>query len=61
MLEKIPEKADCNTITEVAIRGLDDAAEECMIICLHVIGRIIGWSPSIVVSNMDHLLESFEK
>ena len=61
MLEKIPERCDCNYITEVAIKGLDDTAEECMIICLHVIGRLISWSPSIVVGNMDLLLESLEK
>lgn len=61
MLEKIPEKSDCNHIAEVVIKGLDDSAEECMIICLHVIGRLIAWAPTIVVSNMDHLLESFEK
>jgi cullin-associated NEDD8-dissociated protein 1 len=61
MIEKIPEKSDVAHITEVAIRGLDDSAEECMIICLHLIGRLINWSPTIVVSNLDHLIESFEK
>jgi len=61
MLEKIPERCDCSHIAEVAIKGLDDSAEECMIICLHVLGRLISWSPSIVVGNMDLLLESFEK
>ncbi len=61
MLEKIPEKCDCSHIAEVVIRGLDDTAEECMIICLHVIGRLIIWSPAVIFSNMDLLLESFEK
>jgi len=61
MLERIPEKCDCSHITEIVIKGTEDSAEECMIICLHVIGRLIAWSPSIVVSNMDHLLESFER
>ncbi len=41
IVEKIPEKADCNNIIEVVIKGLDDTAEECMILCLHVIGRLI--------------------
>jgi len=61
MVEKIPEKSDCNHITEVAIKGLDDSAEECMIICLHLLGRLISWAPAIVASNMDLLIESFEK
>lgn len=61
MLEKIPEKSDCSHIAEIAIKGLDDSAEECMIICLHILGRLIVWSSAIVVSNMDALLESFEK
>ena len=61
MIEKIPDRSDCSHITEVAIRGLDDSAEECMIICLHLIGRLISWAPTIVVSNLDLLIESFEK
>ena len=48
-------------MAEVVIKGLDDSAEECMILCLHVIGRIITWAPAIVVANMDALVESFEK
>jgi hypothetical protein len=28
---------------------------------LHIIGRLVNWSPAIVVSNMDLLIESFEK
>lgn len=59
--EKVPEKADISHIAEIAIKGLDDTAEECMIISLHIIGRLVTWSPSIVVSNMDHLIEAFEK
>jgi cullin-associated NEDD8-dissociated protein 1 len=31
MIEKIPERVDCNYITEVVIKGLEDTAEECMI------------------------------
>jgi cullin-associated NEDD8-dissociated protein 1 len=31
MIEKIPEKVDASGVTEVAIKGLEDAAEECMI------------------------------
>jgi cullin-associated NEDD8-dissociated protein 1 len=61
MVEKIPEKSDLSNITEVAIKGLDDSAEECMILCLHLIGRLIQCSPTIVVSNMDNLVDSFDK
>ena len=61
MVEKIPERSDLAHITDVSIKGLDDSAEECMILCLHLIGRLIHCSPTIVVSNMDHLVESFER
>lgn len=61
MIEKIPEKSDCGHITEVVIKGIEDTAEECMIICLHVVGRLVSWAPTIVISNMDHLMEAFEK
>jgi hypothetical protein len=61
MVEKLPERTDCNHITEVVIKGIEDTAEECMILCLHIIGRLINWTPAIVVSNMELLLESFEK
>jgi cullin-associated NEDD8-dissociated protein 1 len=61
MVEKIPERSDLAHITEISIKGLDDSAEECMILCLHLIGRLIQCSPTIVVSNMDHLVDSFEK
>lgn len=61
MVEKIPERSELQSITEVAIKGLDDTAEECMIICLHIIGRLIHCSPTIVISSMDHLVDSFEK
>lgn len=61
MVEKMPERADCGHITEIAIKGLDDSAEECMIICLHLLGRLISWQPNIVISSLEHLLESFEK
>lgn len=50
MIEKIPERVDCSTLTEVAIRGLEDTAEECMIQCLSIIHRLVQWAPIIVVS-----------
>lgn len=62
LIEKLPERVDCSHIAEVVIRGMDDsAAEECTILCLHVIGRLVSWAPAIVVANMDALVESFEK
>lgn len=36
-------------------------AEECMILCLHILGRLITWSPTIVLSNMDALVEQLDK
>jgi cullin-associated NEDD8-dissociated protein 1 len=53
MVEKIPEKVDCSSLTEVAIRGLEDTAEECMIQCLSIIHRLVQWAPIIVVSQID--------
>ena len=32
-----------------------------MILCLHILGRLIQWAPTIVISNLDPLVESFEK
>ena len=61
MVEKMPERSDIAVITEVVIKGLEDSAEECMIICLHVLGRLILYAPTIVLSNMDHLVDSFDK
>jgi cullin-associated NEDD8-dissociated protein 1 len=61
LIEKLPERVDINQVIEVITRGLDDAAEECMILCLHILGRIINWAPTIVISNLDPLVESFEK
>ena len=50
MIEKVPEKVDCSLITEVAIKGLGDAAEECMIQCLSIIHRLVILSPIVVIS-----------
>lgn len=52
---------EINQVIEVVTRGLDDAAEECMILCLHILGRLITWAPTVVISNLDPLVESFEK
>jgi cullin-associated NEDD8-dissociated protein 1 len=61
MVEKIPERVNCGHITETVIKGLDDTAEECMILCLHILGRLISWAPAIVVSYMDSLIDAFDK
>lgn len=61
MVEKIPEKSDLNSISEVVVRGVEDTAEECMIICLHVLGRLIQWSPTIVANHIDSIIDTFEK
>ena len=61
MVERVPDSVDCNLVTEVAIRGMDDTAEECMIQCLSIIYRLVQWAPLIVISQLEALLESFSK
>ncbi len=61
LVEKLPQRLDLGQIVEVVIKGLDDTAEECMIQCLHILGRLITWAPTIVLSNIDHLIDAFEK
>jgi cullin-associated NEDD8-dissociated protein 1 len=61
MIEKIPERVDATMLTEVVLRGLEDASEECMIQCLSIIHRLVGWSPLIVINQIDNLIESFAK
>lgn len=41
LVEKVPEKTDTALISEIVIKGIDDPAEECMILCLHILGRLI--------------------
>lgn len=43
MIEKIPEKLECNDIVLVSIKGLEDLEEACIIQCLLILGRIITW------------------
>ena len=61
LVEKIPDRVEINQIVDVVTKGLDDPAEECMILCLHILGRLITWAPTVVISNLDPLVESFEK
>ena len=61
MIERIPEKVNAGQATEVAIYGLEDSAEECMIQSLNIIHRLIQWSPIIVVGLIEPLLDSFAK
>lgn len=49
MIEKVPGQVDCSYVTEVAIKGLGDAAEECMIQCLSIIHRLVILSPIVVI------------
>lgn len=41
IIEKLPERAEINQIVDVVVKGIDDPAEECMILCLHILGRLI--------------------
>jgi cullin-associated NEDD8-dissociated protein 1 len=57
MIEKVPERVDASASTEIAIKGLEDTAEECMIQSLSILHRLVQWSPIIVVSQIDPLLD----
>lgn len=61
MIERIPSKVDCVLITEAAIKGLDDSAEECMIQSLAIIYRLTAWSPVFVVTQIEPLIDAFNK
>jgi cullin-associated NEDD8-dissociated protein 1 len=61
LVEKVPSRLELNTILEVTLKGLEDTAEECMILCLHIIGRLTQISPSLVISFIDPLVDAFEK
>jgi len=61
MVEKVPSRLDNSSILETVIRGLEDAAEECMILCLHILGRLTLIAPTLVLSNIDALVDAFDK
>jgi len=61
MIERIPERIDATLLTEVAIKGLDDTAEECMIQSLSIIHRLVCWSPIFIITQIEALIESFTK
>lgn len=61
LVEKVPERISINHIVEVIVKGLDDPAEECMILCLHILGRLISWAPAVVASNIEPLVDTFDK
>ncbi len=46
---------------EVIVKGLDDPGEECMIFCMSILSRMMGWAPGIVASSLEGILDSFEK
>ena len=41
LIDKTPEKLNVNLIVETVIKGLEDTAEECMILSLHIIGKTV--------------------
>jgi cullin-associated NEDD8-dissociated protein 1 len=61
LLEKVPERTDVSAIFDVSLKGLDDQAEECMIQCLHIIGRLHGYTPGTVLAHLENLVDAFEK
>jgi cullin-associated NEDD8-dissociated protein 1 len=60
MVEKLP-KLSFPPILEVVIRGLEDPAEECLILCLHILGRLIQITPVDVIAGIEALVDSFER
>jgi len=61
LVEKLPSRIELNGIMEAIIKGLDDTAEECMILCLHILGRLTSIAPTLVLSLIDGVVEAFEK
>jgi cullin-associated NEDD8-dissociated protein 1 len=61
LVEKLSSRLDNGAIIEAAIRGLDDPAEECMILCLHILGRLTLIAPTLVLSCIDGIVEAFDK
>jgi len=61
MVEKIPSRLELNAILEITIKGMEDTAEECMILCLHILGRLTQIAPSLVISYIDSLVDAFDK
>ena len=61
LVEKLSNRLELSHVIEVAIKGLDDAAEECLILSLHILGRLINLTPTLILSFIDQIIESFEK
>ncbi len=61
MLERLPERVDASLVAEVAIKGIDDPAEECMLQSVAIVHRLAQYSPTIVVNHIEPLLEAFTK
>lgn len=61
LVEKVSTRLEISAILEVAIKGLEDAAEECMILSLHILGRLTQIAPTLVLSSIDSLVEAFDK
>ncbi len=61
LVERVPERVNAALIAEVAIKGIDDTAEECMLQSLTLIHRLSIYSPIFVISNIEPLLDSLNK
>lgn len=60
MLEKVPQRVDSKLVSEVAIKGLNDTAEEIMIQCLTIMLRLVC-QPTFNAECIDSLIECFTK
>src|SRR3569833_15804 len=61
LVEKLPGKVDNTQIIELSIRGIDDSAEECMILSLHILGRLTVIAPTLVLSCIEAIVDAFDK
>lgn len=40
---------------------MEDTAEECMILSLHILGRLTQIAPTLVLSVIDSVVDAFDK
>jgi cullin-associated NEDD8-dissociated protein 1 len=41
LVEKMAEKVNIPAVLDIIVKGLEDTAEECMILCLFILSRIV--------------------
>eukprot|EP00349_Pseudokeronopsis_sp_Brazil_P001033 CAMPEP_0202963642 /NCGR_PEP_ID=MMETSP1396-20130829/7659_1 /ASSEMBLY_ACC=CAM_ASM_000872 /TAXON_ID= /ORGANISM="Pseudokeronopsis sp., Strain Brazil" /LENGTH=341 /DNA_ID=CAMNT_0049685041 /DNA_START=2492 /DNA_END=3517 /DNA_ORIENTATION=+ len=61
LVEKVGSRIELSAVLETGIKGLEDAAEECLILSLHILGRLTLIAPTLVLSSIDLIVDAFEK